>query len=224
MNKHCNKVSYSEALKVNAILHKLNQDLRDYIYKIDEDLYMIKHPFVTTLLVGDIDVVNKLYVRKMAIVGNALNKRDYEKAVSFIEKPFRADYLNLMKTSISGLNLLKLIKCVWIDSEYINMKTWEEIFVYIQESGLSLYEAMNKNEKKTLEDLFKDNEKIIVYRGYSSTHNNKKGYSFTLEQKLAQWFSTRFETDKEPEIFEIEIKKSDVMAYFSHEKEILVRI
>lgn len=78
---------------------------------------------------------------------------------------------------------------------------------------------LNKDELETLHSL---PEKIIVYRGTTSKNSKDlMAFSWTLSLKSAEWFAKRFD-DREQKIFQAEIPKSEVLAYFSHEEEIVV--
>lgn len=66
-------------------------------------------------------------------------------------------------------------------------------------------------------------DRIEVYRGVSGVTVGKArvGMSWTTDKGTAAWFANRFGGD--PLVLKAEVRKSDVLAYFAHEREVVVR-
>ena len=77
---------------------------------------------------------------------------------------------------------------------------------------------MNLSELNVLKNL---PDSITIYRGVGN-YNNKdlNVFSWTLSYGVALWFAKRF--GNAPEVYQADIQKTDVLAYFDIEKEIVV--
>ena len=64
-------------------------------------------------------------------------------------------------------------------------------------------------------------ERITIYRGTTSVNSGDlKVFSWTLSRKKAEWYSKRFDDDVQ-NIFQAELPKDGVLAYFSTDEEII---
>jgi hypothetical protein len=96
----------------------------------------------------------------------------------------------------------------WVDSENIwqNLSTWKML---LKSTRKGREHFMNEEERKMFEEL---PETLVVHRGFIPG-KNKKGLSYTLDEKKAEWFAKRFH--KEGEVSTLTIPKSKAFAYLT---------
>lgn len=77
---------------------------------------------------------------------------------------------------------------------------------------------MDEDELPVFNDL---PDRITVYRGTTSVNSKDiKVFSWTLSKKRAEWYSKRFD-DSVQNVFQAELPKDGVLAYFSADDEIV---
>ena len=77
---------------------------------------------------------------------------------------------------------------------------------------------MDEDELSVFQEL---PERTIIYRGVTSVNcKDMKVFSWTLSLERAKWFASRFD-DTIQEVFQAELSKEGVLAYFSDEEEIV---
>ena len=115
---------------------------------------------------------------------------------------------------------------VWVGEEYPtysceNHRDWAKLF-----NDTILRTHILDNSDKTLNCRFWEAlpEEIIVYRGVGSVDelDGLVGLSWSLSEKVAQWFAKRF--DDEGIVLKGRIKKRDCIAYLGlHEHEVILQ-
>ena len=136
-----------------------------------------------------------------------------------LSKPYRFTFLGHIQTYLSNDDLGRCLRYVWEDSEYTNSGS-----VFTKKQLVSLF---NRSSKDTLMDedelpVFQElPERITVYRGTTSVNSTDlKVFSWTLSHKRAEWYSRRFD-DTVQNVFQAELPKDGVLAYFSTDEEII---
>ena len=136
-------------------------------------------------------------------------------------KPYGLTYLKYAEPYLSKEDFSKILGDAWVRSENPNGDanvTKKEL--------LSMFKKADKKSLMTEED-YKRWERLddtlTVYRGVTSYNaKNIKALSWTLDEKTAEWFAHRFGEDGT--VYEAQIKKEDIYAYFGErcESEVIV--
>jgi hypothetical protein len=183
----------------------------------------LRHPLVYDYLPRP-GLVNRRYELKKEALAEALEEGKWHSYVFLHERPYRAQALWDLDTKVadrlSDHDYWELAGSVWVDSENIhqNIDIWEELF----DSDRSCQrELMSDEEWEKLRAL---PEWITAYRGCIADLN-EDGLSFTLDRGQAAWFARRFVDSHGgvPRVLVATVMKSNVIAYFSNESEIVVR-
>lgn len=136
-----------------------------------------------------------------------------------ISKPYLFTFLDHIKYYLNNKDLAVCLRYVWKNSEYANSCS-----VFTKKQLLSLFRKSSKEslmDKDELQALKEMPEQITVYRGVTSVNSKDlKVFSWTLSQERARWFAERFE-NKIQDVFQAELPKDGVLAYFSDEEEII---
>jgi len=201
---------------------QLHQDLKNSIVKLNSGMHMIHHP----LYVGTYSehpfmnkMANNTYQEKKKCLQRYVEQEKIESAINIIERPYRVQ--STMEALRSWWQPTKddywdLISWLWQDTEnvYENLDTWIELLT-LEFSEPQL--MMNNKETEVYNNL---PETIKVYRGGV----DDKGLSWSLSREKAEWFANRF--DYGYEVFEKDIKKSDILAYLNgrQEQEIICNV
>ena len=201
---------------------ELHQDLKNSIVKLNSGMHMIHHP----LYVGAYsehpfmnEMANNTYQEKKKHLQQYVEQEKIESAINIIERPYRVE--STMEALRSWWQPTKddywdLISWLWQDTEcvYENLDTWIELMT-LEFSEPQL--MMNDKEKEVYDNL---PEVVRVYRGGV----DDKGLSWSLSREKAEWFANRF--DYGYEVFEKDIKKSDILAYLNgrQEQEIICNV
>ena len=136
-------------------------------------------------------------------------------------KPYGLTYLKYAEPYLSKEDFSKILGDAWVRSENpngdANVSKRELLSMFKQADKKAL---MTEEDYKRWESL---DDTLTVYRGVTS-HNAKniKALSWTLDEKTAEWFAHRF--DENGTIYEAQINKKDVYAYFGErgESEVIV--
>ena len=136
-------------------------------------------------------------------------------------KPYGLTYLKYAEPYLSKEDFSKILGDAWVRSENpngdANVSKRELLSMFKQADKKAL---MTEEDYKRWESL---DDTLTVYRGVTS-HNAKniKALSWALDEKTAEWFAHRF--DENGTIYEAQINKKDVYAYFGErgESEVIV--
>jgi len=201
---------------------ELHKDLKKHIVTMKSGIQMIHNP----LYVGVYsehrfmnEMVNNAYHKKKKHLQEYVEQQKIESVINLIERPYRVE--STMEALRSWWQPNKdaywdLISWLWQDTEcvYENLDTWIELMT-LEFSEPQL--MMNDKEKEVYDNL---PEIVRVYRGGV----DDKGLSWSLSREKAEWFANRF--DYGYQVFEKEIKKSDILAYLNgrQEQEIICNV
>lgn len=130
-----------------------------------------------------------------------------------INRPYRLAILELAKDFITKNNFSEFWGIYWIDTEFPHQNNIQEL--------ISNFKYCNKDYLMDSEELnyIKTLPKIItIYRGIQKGAS-VESLSWTLSYEVALWFSNRF--DNNGKVYEAQLNKDDILAYFSGEEEII---
>lgn len=136
-------------------------------------------------------------------------------------KPYSMTFLKFAKPHLSQKDFSEILADAWIRSENPNLdKNFKQKELLQMFKDAAPHILMDKDEQKQLAEL---DDTVTVYRGVT-TYNAKniKALSWTLEQKIAEWFANRFGEDGT--VYEAQIPKQHIYALLNGrgESEIIV--
>lgn len=212
-----------EKIKDVAILF-LHLDIKETQFP-----WLIQHPFWNTpFLPYEGQMVNILEEPQIyqKIIKNKEEKiqtlKDVSSILLCIDKPYRLTFLKFIREYMSIKDFSHFLGEIWISSEDPN-----------QDVNVSTAMASRWFKKADKRYLMNDKEYQIyynlpetlkVYRGVS-VGRNPNGLSWTDDYSKAVWFAHRFDSkNQKGYVRDGEIKKKDILAYFSRrgEKEIVI--
>ena len=144
-----------------------------------------------------------------------------DRIFSLLTKPYRLVFLKYAEPYLSQKDFSEILSDMWIQTEAPhndpNFSTNKLIGLFKKADPACLMETDEYERFKEFENM------ITVYRGVTP-HNadNLKGLSWTLNPETAEWFANRF--DEDGTVYEAQIDKSHIYAYFSrrNESEVIV--
>ncbi len=184
----------------------------------------VRNKYYTGMICTDFVICKSIALmvkRKKAKINKALIKGDLVRALSLYERPFRLqELMDLNLDNFEPEKVGEVIRYAWTDSEnpHINYFIWRTLFEEFRGS------LMSKQDLKEYNNL---PEKFIIYRGTTNPlaeeDDEYKPLSWTLDEKIAQKFSLRFDNEDAGRVLKMEIKKEDAVALFlgRGEKEII---
>jgi len=187
---------------------ELHDDLLPWVS--DDMLPMVKHPIVMMFYHhGHASMVNECYKQKCLMRDEFLAKNQIRNLIEIVyEKPYRVNALVDYAHKLSDAAYWQTLASIWTSTEYIhtNHDIWYEL---LNDPRGRRSAMMDKEEKAEFKKLPKD---IVIYRGGSA-----KGWSWTLDEQVAEWFAKRF--DQGLVIHKQIVKKSEVIALLNHRSE-----
>lgn len=204
---------------------ELHPDLKMFVTKIGKkDFPAIQHPLLYDLFYSEQmnAIINYRYQLKLDSIEKAIKENDLSSYIWLHERPYRINAFLFFTDNykVTDKDYWELLRDVWVDSENIwqNKDLFKKLLTS-KRKGSEYF--MNASENRFFDKL---PEEFTIYRGYHE-NRNKNGFSYTLDKKIADWFSVRF-TDASlyvPNVKEIVVKKKDVFAYINSrdEKEII---
>lgn len=136
-------------------------------------------------------------------------------------KPYGLTFLKYAEPHLSKEDFSNILGDAWVRSENphgdMNVTKNELLLMFKKADKKAL---MTEGDYKRWEGL---EDTLTVYRGVTSYNaNNIKALSWTLDKKTAEWFAHRF--GEEGTVYEAQIQKKDIYAYFSDrgESEVIV--
>lgn len=186
---------------------------------------IVKHPFTDSGIVyfkGDSKPENLLenndaLLRWHEKVKKQISESDSaDRIFSLITKPYRLVFLKYAEPYLSRKDFSEILSDVWIQIEAPhndpNFSTSKLIGLFRKADPVYLMETDEYEQFKELEDM------VTVYRGVTPYNaDNLKGLSWTLNPETAEWFANRF--DEDGTVYEAQIDKAHIYAYFSHRNE-----
>jgi hypothetical protein len=198
--------------------HELHPDLQPWVYNCPVLGRRLFHPLVNVVpldIEGAVARANELYQWKKDCLVEYAAKRNWYGYVGAHEKTFRVYALQSMVLThgVAGQELGEALACAWVHNEFVHrdLRMWREFWGRSDiESGV-----MDEEERSVLAAL---PSTVTVYRG--TGHPRERGsLSWTLDQKTARGFATRFSNGGY--LITGETKKKDIRALFTGESEIV---
>ena len=138
------------------------------------------------------------------------------KNTDLMTKSYLLAFLKYTESYLSREDFSKMLADIWIRTEAPNLDPnfkQKELLDLFRKSKQE--EMMTEDEIETLRSL---PETVSVYRGVTSYNAGKvKALSWTLDQKVAQWFANRF--GENGTVYEAEISKEHILALFKGRNE-----
>ena len=191
--------------------------------------FIVSHPFLDTSVTAiqgenGLEMINVLEGdgedKFRASIVDRLKKIDTLTGfLLLLSKSYRFTFLDHIKSYLCDDDLGACLRYIWEDSEYTNSGS-----VFTKKQLLSLFKRSTKEKLMDEDELpvFNDlPERITVYRGTTSVNSKDvKVFSWTLSKKKAEWYPKRFD-DSVQNVFQAELPKDGVLAYFSTDDEII---
>ena len=128
-----------------------------------------------------------------------------------VTKPYALVFLQYISDYLSAKDYAEILSSSWLRSENPNLDpnfTKRQLLGLFQKAEPSL--LMDKNEYAKFEKL---DDRVTSYRGVTSYNaRNKKALSWTLDEKIAEWFAKRY--GQEGTVYEAQISKDHISALF----------
>lgn len=129
-----------------------------------------------------------------------------------LNKTYRFTFLEHIQRFLSNDDLGRVLKFIWTQSEFTNSGD-----VFTKKQLLRLFKKASPNtlmDKEDLAILQELPDRLTIYRGANSRNSKDPNvFSWTLSRKTAAWYANRFD-DSVPCIFQAEIVKEGVLAYW----------
>ena len=217
MNKKESPTVTFEQTDFFAKSEELNYELRPFV---TQGIFpMIQHPFLYSVPYFEImnPQINRMYEQKKMLIQKAKKEKNWNQFVFLYERPYRLEAFVSIQNYLKPKEYWELLADIWVDSENIwqNKATYKKLFS--KHRDYKKY-FMNSKERKYFDSL---PEQIVAYRGYVKGQN-RRGFSYTLDKKQAEWFAKRFDNDGS--VAKIVVPKSRVLAYTNRrgEKELII--
>lgn len=140
---------------------------------------------------------------------------------ALLNPPYYLTFIKFAASALSVKDLGQLLSTAWTQEECPNQDCNAS-----KSELLALFKSvprvflMDEEERQVYDSL---EETVTVYRGVTSyNRRNIKALSWTLDRSTAEWFAHRF--GEEGTVYEAQIKKEHIHAYFSgrNESEVIV--
>lgn len=138
-----------------------------------------------------------------------------------ITKPYMLGFLKFAKPYLSSEEFTQMLADAWIRSESPNddpnLSKGKLLSLFKEADPKILMDEEERNILRTLEN------PVTVYRGVTSFNaKNVKALSWTLDEKVAQWFAHRY--GEQGTVYQAQIRKEDIYAIFTgrNESEVIV--
>jgi hypothetical protein len=163
-------------------------------------------------------IYNESYQVKSTAVAKAKRESNWSGYIFYHERPYRLQVFGEVEKEMPDEDYWELLRDIWTDSENIwqNKDAWRK---YLSSSRPGSF--MDVDDRVAFDKL---PDQFWVYRGYLMG-KNKSGFSYTLDDKKALWFSKRFaRTGDVARMHSRLVKKSQVFAYTNarDEQEVII--
>jgi len=204
---------------------KLIKELEDSLINSEDMEFgpIVNHPLVRLVLYtpDQNGYLNDLYKRKQRDLRKHISNKKWDSVLGLHERPWKAWAFTQFAPYMKPIEYWKNLSSVWTDTEVPNAHKdmWLDLFNANVKQKRKL---MSSKERQVLQDL---PPKVTIYRGYDDEiENTLMGISWTLSERTANWFATRFQSNGEPRIVEGQCQKSSILAYFDerNEEEIVI--
>lgn len=193
---------------------------------------IVQHPFTSSGYVaisknGKMEFVNITEDKENLLAWQSFIEKQFDNADSvyqiymMINKPYALTFLKYVQPYLSKEDFSKILADAWTQSE--NPNNDENVD---KRELLSMFRQAEPSELMTESELRKYDELeeiVTIYRGVTSYNaKNIKALSWTVDRKVAEWFSHRF--NENGTVYEAEIEKKHIFALFNgrNESEVIV--
>lgn len=148
---------------------------------------MLKHPLVNDAFFTSWKVANAQYTAKRERYRKALDEKDWEQALFWIERPWRLTYLASWwkHKRITRVELADLLEWAWVDAELPSQFGRMPLTLFRATGFIS-----DMDGKDSELDFLLPKEKCVIYRG--AADDMRLGLSWTKSAQKAAWFAKRF--------------------------------
>ena len=133
-----------------------------------------------------------------------------------ITKPYAMVFLCHISEYLSDKDYADILSSSWVMTENPNLDpnfSKKKLLALFQRADPCM--LMDENEYEKFKNL---NDTITIYRGVTSYNaKNVKALSWTLEEKVAEWFAHRY--GEEGTVYKAQISKEYIYAYFDGRSE-----
>jgi len=221
-----NKTTDLEAIKKLA-----KQFLYIDIEPTDLSPIVVQHPFTNSAFISRKGKDNKIEMANILEDETARKEwqNDVEKMIErakntmqlyiMIEKNYIFSFLKFAHPYLSKEDLSSILGDAWLNVEQNSMNN-----ILTKAQLVNLFEncdpaiLMDAEEFETFKNFASS---ITVYRGVTD-YNSKQieALSWTLDEKQAEWFATRF--NEKGKVYKAKIQKEHILAYFTYEDTVIV--
>lgn len=185
------------------------EDLHDELKPYFDGTHL-RHPLVYSIyhFPHSNALINARYLHKLKAVEEAKAKKDYGSFIFLHERPYRLEAFLEIMNELEHIAYWELLADIWIDTENMwqNLSTWKQLLN--SPRPMKKY-FMNPEDREFFRKL---PDTVVIYRGYHKGRN-KRGLSWTLDYRKAQWFAKRLNDNGL--IATKRISKSRLFAYLS---------
>lgn len=189
-------------------------ELKRFLVTVEKGVQQINHPFVQAFIyIPAINsIYNKQYRDKREALQSAVVDCDWGRYVFLHERAYRLQAFHTAQHQMSDADYWSILGRVWTDSE--NLHQYGDMLPSLIQSERPGRENMMRSWEKAVFDTLPD--ELVVYRGHHG--RNRMGWSWTLSQWQARWFSMI--TDRKARgVVRGKVKKTDVVALMLRRKE-----
>ena len=218
-------IDFISEMKARAA-EKLSPELEAWLCETDFVGTCLKHPLVFQIPFHPARAweANRQLTQKRAAVAKAKEANNWAQVMWLHERPYRSDVVEESRDHLEPENYWKLVGMLWCDTE--NLHHWGNAVIrrilFCNVPGRC--HMMDADEHEALVAM---PPTLEIFRGYTSPRGTRKGWSWTLNRSLGEWFSTRLlrkDEDETPRLIHGLVERNDVIAYFTRrgEEEIVV--
>lgn len=171
---------------------------------------VIMVPYEPVIMAGR---ANLQYREKLKALARAEDARDWLTYMYLHERPYRVDAVLRTRLRLleDGADVYwRVVRALWIDTE--NMREWVGVVEILLDGPDG--DMMDEDERAALAAM---EDPVRVFRGYLGRAQDWRGWSWTVDQKRAEWFGRRFASlhGKQARVVEATAPKASVVAYLT---------
>lgn len=210
--------------RMNEILNRkedLHPDLKPYYRGEDKSFPVLQSPLVYGVPYHPNmnAYYNEQYRVKKEAIDKAMEKKKWFEVIWLHERPYRFQAFQELDWGgwLDDKTYWEMLGHIWGDSENIwqHKDEWHECLTSDRKYKRYFMEPEERKEFKGLPNY------LTVYRGCVAGEN-EDGFSWTLNEEKAKWFSTRFLNRGEKHkgiVLQKQIRKTDAFAYLTGRNE-----
>jgi len=188
---------------------------------------VVKHPFADSGITmirtenGDYEMVNLLKEEDLEKWRRYVEKNIMKAGSAFhlymmITKSYALVFLDYISEYLSDSDYSSILSSAWLMSENPNLDpnfNKKKLLALFQRADPCM--LMDENEYAKFRSL---DDTVTLYRGVTSYNaKNVKALSWTLDEKVAEWFACRY--GEKGTVYEAQISKEHIYAYFDGRSE-----